>query len=257
MSEEEVVRITIDEGIAVITLNRPQVLNAISRALARETVAALGHLDASPEVEAIVLTGAGDRAFCAGIDLREAQAVSVGDIEAWFGGTCAIYRSILLTDKPVVAALNGIAAGGGFQMALVADMRIGTSGTRMGQPEINAGIPSIMGAYWMSLHLGLARNQELSYTGRLMDAQECRALGLVNDLVPPEALLGRAREAAAMLASKPRVAFLRTKQRFREVALAGFEEAFRAGVLGQQAAYAAGEPQRIMEAFIAERAKRK
>ena len=182
--------------------------------------------------------------------------MTVERIEAWFGAVCEIYRQILLVDKPVVAALNGIAAGGGFQMALVSDLRIGHAGTRMGQPELNAGIPSVMGSYWMSLHVGRSLNQELSYTGRLMSAQECAQLRLLNQVVEPEALLPTARAVANDLAEKPPTAFLRTKQRFREIALEGFDEAFRLGVLGQQAAYAAGEPQAVIDAFLAQRAAR-
>ena len=123
-------------------------------------------------MQGIVLTGAGDRAFCASVDLKEARAVQVADIEQWFGTVCNIYKQILQTDKPVIAALNGVAAGGGFQMALVSDLRVAHAGSKMGQPEINAGFPSIMGSYWMSLHLGWSKNQELSMTGRLMDAGE-------------------------------------------------------------------------------------
>ncbi len=242
--------------LAVLTLNRPDALNALDTHLRRDIVAALGALGADDAVRGVVLTGAG-RAFCAGIDLREAQAVDPDDVERWFGEMRDCYQAIREVDKPVVAALNGVAAGGGFQMALAADARVGCPATRMGQPEINAGIPSILGSYWMSLHLGLARNQELSYTGRLMDAEECRGLGLLNDLVPAAELPGRARELAGELAAKPPIAFRRTKRRFREVTQAAFDEAFRAGVAGQQEGYAAGEPQAVMGRFLAERARRK
>ncbi len=252
----ESVRTDLDGGIATIRLSRPAALNAISMDLAKGLVAALTAADHDPQIRGVVLTGAGDKAFCAGVDLIEARAMTVERIEAWFGAVCEIYRQILLVDKPVVAALNGIAAGGGFQMALVSDLRIGHAGTRMGQPELNAGIPSVMGSYWMSLHVGRSLNQELSYTGRLMSAQECAQLRLLNQVVEPEALLPTARAVANDLAEKPPTAFLRTKQRFREIALEGFDEAFRLGVLGQQAAYAAGEPQAVIDAFLAQRAAR-
>ena len=139
-----------------------------------------------------MLTGTGDRAFCAGVDLREARAVQVHEIEHWFGTVCNIYKQILLTEKPVIAALNGVAAGGGFQMALVSDQRVAHPGIRIGQPEINAGIPSIMGSYWMSLHLGWSMNQELSMTGRLMEAEEAVTLGIVNHLVERNVLIEKA-----------------------------------------------------------------
>ena len=250
-----VVEIQNFEGIAVLRLHRPQSLNALSSELARTIADKLIELDASQDVDGIVLTGAG-KAFCAGVDLEEARTVEVADIETWFGTVCNIYKQILLTDKPVVAALNGVAAGGGFQIALVSDQRVAHPGVRLGQPEINAGIPSIMGSYWMSLHLGLAKNQELSMTGALISAEEAAKLGLINHLVNQDDVLEKACLIARQFASKPRTAWLRTKARFREIALAGFEDAFRAGVLGQQAAYAAGEPQAAIDAFLAKQARK-
>ena len=238
------------DGVAVLTLNRPQALNAVSIELAEALAAALDDCGADPGTRAVVLTGAGDRAFSAGVDLREASTMEVARIEEWFGTVCRAYTSILAVDKPVVAALNGLAAGAGFQIALVSDLRVGHPGIRMGQPEINAGLPSIMGSYWMTLHLGWAKNQELSYTGRFMDCAECERLGLLAAVVEAHEVPGRAKELALELAAKAPVAFRRTKARFRELAMRGFEEAFRAGTLGQQAAYAQGEPQAIMARFL-------
>ena len=239
--------------IAILRLNRPDNLNALSLALARAIAATLIELDNDDTVRGIVLTGAGQRAFCAGVDLHEARGMQVADIETWFGTACNVYRQILLTDKPVIAAINGIAAGGGFQIALVSDLRVSHPGARMGQPEINAAIPSIMGSYWMSLHLGWSKNQELSMTGRLMEGGEAHDLSLINYMVEQDQVVAKACEVAETLAAKPAVAWARTKARFREIALAGFDEAFRAGVLGQQESYAKGEAQAIIEAFLESR----
>lgn len=250
----EVVRIERDgDGIAVLTLNRPRALNAVSIALAEALSAALDECGADPATRAVVLTGAGDRAFSAGVDLREASTMEVSRIEEWFGTVCRAYTGILAVDKPVVAALNGLAAGAGFQIALVSDLRVGHPGIRMGQPEINSGLPSVMGSYWMTLHLGWSKNQELSYTGRFMDCDECERLGLLAAVVEADRVLDKAKELAGELAAKAPVAFRRTKARFRELAMRGFEEAFRTGTLGQQAAYAEGEPQAIMASFLGRR----
>lgn len=238
---------------AILRFNRPNNLNAISLALAQGIAATLIELDNDDTVKGIVLTGAGERAFCAGVDLFEARGMQVADIEHWFGTACNIYKQILLTNKPVIAAINGIAAGGGFQIAMVSDLRVAHLGARMGQPEINAAIPSIMGSYWMSLHLGWSKNQELSMTGRLMAADEAEELGLINYMVEQDQVVAKACEVAETLAAKPAVAWARTKARFREIALAGFDEAFRAGVLGQQESYAKGEAQAVIEAFLASR----
>lgn len=244
------------DGIAVVTLNRPQALNAVTVELAESLAAALEACGADPAVRAAVLTGAGERAFCAGVDLGEASVMEAARVEPWFRAVCRAYTAILALDKPVVAALNGLAAGAGFQMALVSDLRVAHRAVRMGQPEINAGLPSVMGSYWMTLHLGWSKNQELSYTGRFMDAAECERLGLFAAVTEePGAVLERAQELARELAGKAPVAFRRTKARFRELAMRGFEDAFRAGTLGQQAAYREGEPQKIMAEFLARRSR--
>ncbi|MFQ5566503.1 MAG: enoyl-CoA hydratase/isomerase family protein, partial [Paracoccaceae bacterium] len=106
----DLIAIAREGGIAVVTFNREASRNALSVALARRIVAVLAELDADRRVRAIVLTGAGGKAFCAGVDLAEARAVTVDGIEDWFGEVCALYRAILETGKPVVAALNGVAA---------------------------------------------------------------------------------------------------------------------------------------------------
>jgi enoyl-CoA hydratase/carnithine racemase len=242
------------DGIALLSMAREASLNAMTTDLARAVVAALAEADADDAVTGIVLTGAGRRAFCAGVDLEEARRQEPATVEAWFGTICGVYRAILGTGKPVVAAINGVAAGAGFQAALVSDMRLAAPHARLGQPEILAGIPSIMGAHWMGLHLPWSLNQELSFTGRLMDAEEAAALRLLR-VVPAEDLLDEAAALARSLGSRPATAWARTKARFRELAMRGFDEAFRAAVLGQRQAFAQGEPQAIMQAFLEGRGK--
>lgn len=254
MNEDTLVLRTDHDTIRVLTLNRPQALNALSLALARAIVAALDDAQQDPGVRAVVLTGAGQQAFCAGVDLHEAVALDVAEIPAWFTQVSDCYAQIMAVDKPVVVALNGVAAGGGYQMGLVADWRIGHEKTRMTQPEIKAGLPSIMGAYLMRFHLPLAVNQDLSYTGRVMPAEECRRLGLLNELVAVESLQAEAIARAASLAAQSPTAFRATKARFRAQVMEGFAEARAAAIAGMQAAYAAGEPQVRMRAFLERRA---
>jgi enoyl-CoA hydratase/carnithine racemase len=249
----DVVQVERRGGIALLIFNRPANLNALTQEMAKEIAATLIALDADPVVKGIVLTGAGERAFCAGLDLVEARATQVHEVEQTFGTICNVYKQILLTEKPVVAALNGIATGGGFQISLVSDLRVAHPGVRVGQPEINAGIPSVMGSYWISLHLGWSLNQDLSMTGRLMEAEEATRLGLFNRVVAADQVVSTACELAEHLAGKYPTAWARTKKRFREVALKGFEEAFRAGVLGQQEAFANGEPQAFIDKFLAKK----
>lgn len=238
------------DGVRTLTLNRPAALNALSRGLAAAFVQALREAAADRAVAAVVVTGSGDRAFCAGVDLAEAAGLGVADIPDWFGAISACYREVLLTDKPVIVALNGVAAGGGYQIALVADWRLGCARTRLLQPEILAGLPSIMGAYLMRFHLPLGLNQELSYTGRAVHADECRRLGLLNELTASESLAEAAFERARDFARRPSTAFKATKARYRAQILAGFDEAREAAIAGMQASYAAGVAQDCMRRFL-------
>ncbi len=191
-------------AVAVITLNRPDVLNAWHAPMRDELVAALTACDADPEIRAVVLTGAGDRAFSAGQDLNEAKDFDPDRAEAWIREWERLYDRLRTLSKPVIAALNGVAAGSAFQVALLCDFRIGHPGVRMGQPEIDAGIASTTGPWIMREMLGLARTIDLTLTGRLMDAAECLSVGLLTRVVAPDRgaaggddARGRARDEAA------------------------------------------------------------
>lgn len=251
------IRVEDDGETAIVVLNRPEVLNAWHSAMRAELAEAIAALNADPSVRAIVLTGAGDRAFSAGQDLNETKTFDASGGAAWMDEWRRLYGAIRALDKPLVAALNGVAAGSAFQVALLADVRIGHPGVRMGQPEINSGIASTLGPWLMREMLGLSRTVELTLTGRMMDARECHDIGLVHRLVPREDLMAAARETARLLGAKPPVAMRLDKRRFREVTEAGFQEALEAGIRIQRESYGSGEPQRCMEQFLAERAKSK
>lgn len=240
----------LEDGVATVTLARPEASNAVNEALRSEFIRELQALNAAAPVAAIVLTGAG-RSFCAGQDLREAAAMTAAGVPAWQAQQRAMYQCLRDLDKPCVAALNGAAAGAGFQLALCADLRVAHAGVRLGQPEVKAGIASIVGSWMMTLHLGLSRNVALSLGGELIAAEEAHALGLVHQLVAPEEVLPAARRRALALAAVPPVAFRLTKQRFREMTQAGFDEACVAGARFQAACYAAGEPQRVLSERLA------
>jgi enoyl-CoA hydratase/carnithine racemase len=242
--------------VAVVTLNRPEVLNAWHSAMRREIGEAMVELNADPKVRAIVMTGAGERAFSAGQDLNETKTFDPDRAQSWIEEWRAMYGAIRALDKPLVAALNGVAAGSAFQVALLADVRVGHPGTRMGQPEINSGIASTLGPWLMREMLGLSRTVELTLSGRIMDGEECHAIGLIHHLVPEARVMAKALEVAALLAAKPPVAMRLDKRRFREVTQAGFDEALEAGIRIQRESYGSGEPQAEMAKFLAQRAAR-
>lgn len=244
-------------AIGVITLNRPERLNAWHSAMRGEILAALGAFAKDPAVGAIVMTGAGERAFSAGQDLEEAHDFDADRAEVWLREWETFYDTLRSLPKPLVMALNGTAAGSAFQVALLGDIRVGHPAVQMGQPEINAGIASVTGPWIMREMLGLSRTIELTLTGRMMDAQECHAIGLIHYLVPREAVHARAMEIAEALAGKPPVAMKLDKARLQEMTEAGFRDAIEAGIRIHRESYASGEPARMMEAFFAERERRR
>lgn len=246
----------VQSGIGVITLNRPEKLNAWNAGMRKEIVAALQSFDKDASIAAIIMTGAGDRAFCAGQDLEEAQHFDVERSTEWMREWESYYDALRSLSKPLIMALNGTAAGSAFQVALLGDIRVGHPGVRMGQPEINSGIASVTGPWIMREMLGLSRTIELTLTGRLMDADECHRVGLLHHVVPPEQVMPTALDIARQLAAKPPVALRLDKQRFKEMTEAGFRDAIEAGIRHQAESYASGEPARMMEEFFRKRANK-
>jgi enoyl-CoA hydratase len=244
-------------SVGILTLNRPDKLNAWNAPMRTRLVEALDELEANEAVRAIVLTGAGDRAFGAGQDLNETKTFDPDRAELWMGEWERMYDRIRSLSKPIVAALNGVAAGSAFQVALLCDLRIGHDGVTMGQPEINSGIASVTGPWIMREMIGIARTIDLTLTGRMMEAEECFRIGLINRIVPKETVMDAALALATELAGKPPVAMRLNKARFREVTEASFRECLAAGIRNQREAYATGEPARMMEEFLAKRAAKK
>jgi len=244
-------------AVMLVTLNRPALFNAWHRPMREELTAALGVAERDKDVRAIVLTGAGDQAFSAGQDLNETMVFDPDRAVEWIVEWENLYDLIRSLSKPLIAALNGVAAGSAFQVALLCDFRIAHEGVTMGQPEINSGIASTTGPWIMREMLGIARTIDLTLTGRMMDAEECRAIGLVNRIVAKGEVLKASLELAEELAAKPPVAMRLDKQRFREMTEAGFRDCLEAGMRIQRESFATGEPARMMEAFFAERAAKK
>lgn len=253
VTESQAVTVDITDRLAVVRLNRPSAMNAINADLRSLLTRTLGELDRGSDADAIVLTGAGDRAFCAGQDLDESATMDTRTLADWLNRQHAMYQAVRDVDKPIVAAINGTAVGAGFQIALMCDLRVAHATLRMGQPEVKAGLASIVGSYLLSLQIGHSLNQQLSLTGELITGERASNLGLVNDLVAPEQVLPRAMERARALASLPETALRATKRRFREKTQPGFDEACSAGIRYQLECYASGEPARVMQAFLARR----
>ena len=196
-----------DGTVAVVTINRPKVLNALDTATLdalRRVLVALQHDDA---VRAVVITGAGDKSFVAGADINElaTQSPAGGREHARRGQQ--VFDLIESLGKPVIAAVNGYALGGGCELAMACTLRIAADGARFGQPEINLGIiPGYGGTQRLARLVGSGRALELLLTGEQISAAEAHRIGLVNRVVPAAELLAESRKLAALLASKAPVA---------------------------------------------------
>jgi enoyl-CoA hydratase/carnithine racemase len=239
--------------VAVITLNRPDRLNAWDMGMQRELRETFESLNTDDSVRAIVLTGAGERAFCAGQDLGEAARFSPEVIDDWLGSFRALYEAVLGSRQPVIAALNGVTAGSAYQLALLCDVRVAHPGVRMGQPEVSSGIPSVTGMYLTERALGMSRMRELMISGRLMEIDELVRVGLVHHVVEQADVLAKALEVAGQLAQQPSVAIELTRARFTETILPGLREAFGAAASIDRRAWASGQPQEVMRAFLDKR----
>jgi enoyl-CoA hydratase len=241
------------DSVALVSLNRPESLNAVNVEMRQALIDTLTVLNGEPSVRAVVIKGAGERAFCSGQDLNETARYTLDDVDEWLTRQHAMYQSVRDLDKPCVAAWNGVATGAGYQIGLCSDLRVGYPELRLGQPEIRAGLASIVGSYLMTLHLGLSQNVQLSLSGDLISGERGYELGLINHLVPREQVVDKALTVAADLTRLGPTAIRLTKRRFRELTQPGFDSALQAAKAAQREVYLSGEPQEAMRRFFEKR----
>lgn len=204
------IQVTAEDGIAVVTLNRPDVLNALNQATMDELVDALEGFDRNDAVRCIVITGAG-RAFAAGADVKEMAGATAPQMLA--GYRFQQWERIRKVTTPLVAAVNGLALGGGCELAMLCDMIIAAESAQFGQPEINLGImPGAGGTQRLTRAIGKARAMELVLTGRPIPARQAEAWGLVTRVVPAEVVVEEARQLAKEIAAKAAVAVRLAKE---------------------------------------------
>ena len=190
-----------DGPIAVVTLNRPEAMNALSRGLRAELATVMRALDGDDGIRAVVLTGAGTRAFTAGLDLKELGVDGLGAANATEAEANPV-KAIEQCRKPVIGAINGVAITGGFEVALACDILIASENARFADTHARVGIMPGWGlSQKLSRMIGISRAKELSLTGNFLDAQTACAWGLVNRVVPADELLPAARALATDIAS--------------------------------------------------------
>jgi enoyl-CoA hydratase/carnithine racemase len=186
-----------EEHIAIVRLNRPEALNAISGALADELTAALHTIAADSDVWAIVLAAAGDKAFCVGADLKERSSFTLEDFYVNRKQVRGMFEALRTIPQPSVAAVFGFALGGGFELALSCDLVVAAEGTKLGLPEVRVGLlPAGGGTQLLTRKIGTSRAKDMIFRGKRIDAAEAHALGVVVEVTTPEALDARALEVA-------------------------------------------------------------
>jgi len=191
----------VEEGIGTITIHRPEVRNALHLDALREIETALEEWRFDPEVAVVIITGAGDKSFAAGADIAELNRRTI--VEALRPNMTATYRKIEEYEKPVIAAINGYALGGGLELALACDIRVAALHAKMGLPELNLAImPGAGGTQRLSRIVGKGRALEMILTGDIITAERAVEIGLVSRAVPPEELMPAAREYARKIAAK-------------------------------------------------------
>lgn len=207
----EVILLNKENGVATITLNRPP-MNPLNSQVFRELSQAADELQADASVKAVIITGAGDKAFAAGADITEMVNLTPVEALPFCQASRIAFEKIENLGKPAIAAINGLALGGGCELALSCDFRIAADTAKFGQPEINLGIiPGAGGTQRLSRLIGAAKAKELIFLGDIFDAAAAESLGLVNKVVPAGSLMEEAGKLARKLASKPAVAMKMAK----------------------------------------------
>ena len=225
--------VAVTDQLAVVTISRPEVRNALSRQVLADLRAALATLREDDQVGVVAITGAGEKAFVAGADITQLQGYTLHtglDAEMQ-----RLFDEIEAFDKPTIAAVNGFALGGGCELAMSCDIRIATDSARFGLPETNLSVlPGAGGTQRLSRLIGTGRAIELILTGRFVDAAEARGIGLVTAVVPPAELLGEVRTVADRILAKGPLAVRLAKL----VVRAGMDADQRTGLVVERLAQA-------------------
>lgn len=240
-----------DGPIAVVTLNRPDALNALSDALMEQLVSTLTELDRDDEVRCVVLAG-NDKAFAAGADIAELARSSA--IDLYYQRRIERWDAIRGLWTPLVAAVSGYCLGGGCELALACDLRYASTTAKLGQPEVNLGIfPGWGGTQRLARVCGLGVAKDLILTGRVVDAKEARRIGLVNDVFEPGELMKTTLKIAQLIASKGPLALAEAKAAINHSLQGDYVESLEAEAEGFGQLFSTMDAREGMAAFVEKR----
>lgn len=248
------VLLEVKNGIGYITINRPEALNALSSQVLTDLNEVLDQVEKSEEIRVVIVTGAGEKAFVAGADIKEMDLMS--PIQAFEYMTFANDTFTRLSDlrQPTISVLNGYALGGGMELALSTDIRIGFEKTVVGFPEVGLGIiPGFAGTQRMSRLIGTSRAKELIFTARTVKGQEAYDLGILNKLVPAEELLSSAEELAAAIMKNAPLAVEKAKHVIQVGAELPLKNAIRLETEAEALLFSTEDKLEGMRAFVEKR----
>ena len=248
------VLLEVKNGIGYITINRPEALNALSSQVLADLNEVLDQVEKSEEIRVVIVTGAGEKAFVAGADIKEMDLMS--PIQAFEYMTFANDTFTRLSDlrQPTIAVINGYALGGGMELALSTDIRIGFEKTVVGFPEVGLGIiPEFAGTQRMSRLIGTSRAKELIFTARTVKGQEAYDLGILNKLVPAEELLSSAEELAAAIMKNAPLAVEKAKHVIQVGAELPLKNAIRLETEAEALLFSTEDKLEGMRAFVEQR----
>ena len=209
----ETIRIEVDGALAIVTVAREAALNALSSKVIAELTHAVGELEVSSDVRAVIVTGAGDKAFVAGADIAEMREMTPLQAQAFAEMGGALAQSIETSEKPWIAAVNGFALGGGCELALACDFVHASERAKFGQPEVKLGIiPGFGGTQRLARRVGVAKAKELCMTGDPVDAAEALRIGLADAIIPHGELYAKVKELAGRIAANGPLAVAEVKR---------------------------------------------
>lgn len=238
--------------VGIITINRPQVRNALNFETWKYLTAAFAELEAAPEIRVIVVTGAGDKAFVAGADLNALKERSA--VATFYGELPAALAKVEKSRKPLIAAINGFALGGGLELALACDIRIASDKAKFGQTEINVGIiPGYGGTQRLPRLVGLSLAKEMIFTGKIIGAAEAERIGLVSRVVPAAELMNTVMTLANEIAEKSPLIIQIAKQAINYGVDSNLQTALQVELLSQSLVFATDDHSEGIAAFLEKR----
>jgi enoyl-CoA hydratase len=249
----ETILYEVSEGIATITINRPDVLNALNLQVLADLLDAIAKVKADAAVKVVILTGAG-RSFIAGADIAQMSGFCVRDGMKFGDMGHAVLSGLEALDKPVIAAVNGFALGGGTEVSLGCDFVYASTKAKFGQPEVNLGIiPGFGGTQRLARTVGMNKARELIYTGDVIGAEEAKRIGLVAEIYEPEELMAKVREKAQLLMGKGPLAIAAAKRVMNKGVDISLDAALELEKQAFAALFGTGDQKEGMTAFVEKR----